>query len=998
MRRLLLSLTILALTVAVSGAAKPLSSADSINTGGSVSGRILDTDGHGAQGVILRALHLPDSAVVNGTASDSLGMYRISGLPMGRYVLVYSALGYNGGRLPFTLSPQQPNASIAPVTLTGSDLMLQEAVVTGVATPVTVEGDTVSYNADAYKTAEGAMTEDLIEQIPGAEIADDGKIKINGKEYNKILIDGKEFFGDDPSATLKNLPANIIKRIRTYDRKSAQARITGIDDGIENNVIDIEIKPNLFKGLVGSAGASAGNHDRYNTQLNVNRFRKDRHVALVGSMNNVNNPVFAERGSGAANYSRSSRPGLTASKSAGLTFAKEKKKEYEVSGNVRYNYTNGEEMSDRRSETAYNDSTFRYGQGENHSDRRRHELNMNMKLEWQPDTLTRIDFRPNVSYSKTDNWGTTHSASQSWNGLASSDTIDINDISGRTTSDSHSWSESLSLLVYRRLNPRGRSLTLNTSFGYSDAQGNNDSRHIAHYFLRPRRNRNYMRYWDSNSHSLNYSVGLAYNEPLFKHTYLQLRYSYSYHHARSERYGYEYDYLTQDTTLIADAIDWTSVPIDTTLSNVYQNTYRSHSININMRHTTPKLNLSYGVHLNPRTNQTDYIFGQKMDRGLLTQHLMNWSPNLHFKYRFTKRNTFDLVYTGNSDEPNIDELQEIIDKSNTSNIRYGNPSLKPGFNHNVRANLNLYSEKTHRSLVTNWNYTNVQNATSNMTFNESSTGVRVSKLMNVNGRWSTSGNINFNTPLDSSMRWNVSTNSALSYNEGTNYNSTPLTRDMLHAAGITTDFQDISFNDIDRLQPYALRNHTQTLRLVQSASLQYRLGHFSWRLSGSINYYKVQNSINKAAERETFDYAIRANLQSDLPFDMQISTNINYLSRHGYSSNIVKNRAIWNAQLTKRLFAHDAGLLSLQVFDLLHQRTNVNRSISGLTITDTHSMVLGSYFLASFQYRINTMRRGQRGQRWQRGSQQRQRNGYNRPQSGSRPPGNRTNGSRNGRK
>ena len=212
------------------------------------------------------------------------------------------------------------------------------------------------------------------------------------------------------------------------------------------------------------------------------------------------------------------------------------------------------------------------------------------------------------------------------------------------------------------------------------------------------------------------------------------------------------------------------------------------------------------------------------------------------------------------------------------------------------------------------------------------------------------------------------------------------------------NINDISFNDIDRLQPYALRNHTQTLRLVQSASLQYRLGHFSWRLSGSINYYKVQNSINKAAERETFDYAIRANLQSDLPFDMQISTNINYLSRHGYSSNIVKNRAIWNAQLTKRLFAHDAGLLSLQVFDLLHQRTNVNRSISGLTITDTHSMVLGSYFLASFQYRINTMRRGQRGQRWQRGSQQRQRNGYNRPQSGSRPPGNRTNGSRNGRK
>ena len=565
---------------------------------GNISGYITDIQNSPMEGIIVRVLHLPDSAVVNGAATDSLGRYQIDALPFGNYMLRYSAVGYDKGELRFKLTNKRSSYNAPDITMSLTDITLGEAVVTGNATPVTVINDTVAYNAAAYTTTEGATMDELVQALPGAEITDDGKIKINGKEYSKILIDGKEFFGDDPQATLKNLPANIIKRIKTYDRKSAQARLTGIDDGVENNVIDVELKPNMFKGVVGNAGVSAGNHDRYNTRLNANRFRKDDHVAIVVNTNNVNNPAFSERGNGATNYSNDARSGLTASKSVGATFAKEKKDKYKISANARYGFTNADQQSDSHSETAYNNGTYRYGNNNSHSDRRRHEFNFNLEWEWKPDTLTTIQFEPNFTYNKTGNWDNGNSYSQSWDGNTSSDTVSINRHKSLNSSESEAGNESASFTFFRRLSRTGRNISFNSSLNYSDNNSNSNSRNLLYYFLQPTRDRNYSRHSDGHSFSMGYSLGFAYNEPIFKNSYLQLRYNYSYRHARSNRYGYQQNRI--DSLMNEDGLkDWAEIPVDTALSSCNENNYSSHNIHINMRHTTPKLNLSYGVNLNP---------------------------------------------------------------------------------------------------------------------------------------------------------------------------------------------------------------------------------------------------------------------------------------------------------------------------------------------------------------------------------------------------------------
>lgn len=943
---------------------------------GFVEGRVLDVDGSPMQMATLRVTRAADSVFVAGGVSDSLGRYRVGGLPVGSYVMRYSMLGYRSGLVKFNVLESRPFVSVPDIHMQTTDHTIGEALVVGSAPPVTVVDDTVAYNANAYQVPEGSMVEDLIEQIPGAEVTDDGKIKINGKEYNKILVNGKEFFGNDPQAALKNLPANIVKRIKTYDRKSDRARITGIDDGEENNVIDLEIKPNMLKGLVGQIGGALGSHDRYSATANVNRFRQDGHVSLMGGLNNVNNPGFSERGRGSMNFSRAAQPGLTAAKSVGLSLGKDKKDHYRINGNLRYGYTNGEQRNSRHSETAYSATNYRYGNSESRSLRRRYEINANFFMEWKPDTLTTLQLRPDFNYSSTDNNSQSKSDASRWDGSEETDTIAINRQNSSSSGGSDNTSATINLNAFRRLNAKGRNISASGSFSYGDGKSENFSSHDITYFLQPDRNRDYNRYSDGANHRMGYSASLSYNEPLFKGAFMQLRYGFNYSHSRSNSYGRERNYTAADSTIDRNApVDWQEIPVDTALSSCTENTYLTHNIHLSIRHVSQKLNLSYGMNLTPRHNEVNYVFGPKMDKGLVTQNLLNWSPSFNFRYRFTKRTTIDAHYNGQSNEPNIDDLQEVIDKTNPQNIRYGNPSLKPSFTHSVSADFNHFGERTHRSLVTNVSYSTVTNSTSNMTLYESSTGVRVSKLMNVDGHWGTSGNVDYNMPLDSLEHWNFSAGVNASYNENTNYNSTPLTPADLLGKGVTADFEKLRPSDIDLLQPLAIKNHTRSLRLNQRIGLNFRLKTFSARLGGSINYYKVENNIQTAARRETFDYRASFRLQFDLPYDFQISTSINFNSRHGYTASIQKNIAIWNMQLSRRLFARRQGLVTLQIYDLLHQRSNVSRDISNLTVSDTRSEVLSNYFMLGFQWRINTM--GRRSDNGNRSGNRRQ--GNNRP-------------------
>ena len=306
-----------------------------------VSGRVIEADSkEPAAQATIQLLSLPDSAYAAGIASSNQGWFRLPKVKAGRYVLKISYIGFHTKYVPVHLYANVTEKKVGTLALESDAVMLSEAVVTAEAPQVTVKEDTLEYNSSAYRTPEGAMLEELVKKIPGAEIDDDGNVKINGKEVKKIMVDGKEFFGGDVKTGLKNLPVHMIDKLRTYDKKSDLARITGIDDGEEETVLDLKVKKGMNQGWIGNASVAGGTEDRYGSNLMLSRFVKGSQFTLLGSANNVNDEGFS--GGGGPRFRNSN--GLTATKMLGATFAKETEK-LELGGSARYNYSDRDASS-----------------------------------------------------------------------------------------------------------------------------------------------------------------------------------------------------------------------------------------------------------------------------------------------------------------------------------------------------------------------------------------------------------------------------------------------------------------------------------------------------------------------------------------------------------------------------------------------------------------------------------------------------------------------------
>lgn len=306
-----------------------------------VSGRVVEDTKEPAIQATVQLLSLPDSTQASGTATTAQGYFTLPKVSAGKYVLKVSYIGFKNQYIPLHLYATTTAKNVGTLTLETDAVMLAEAVVTAEAPQVQVVEDTLVYNSSAYRTPEGAMLEELVKKLPGAEVDDDGNVKFNGKELKKIMVDGKEFFGGDVKTGLKNLPVDMIDKLKTYDKKSDLARITGIDDGEEETVLDLTVKKGMNQGVFGNFDLAGGTEDRYMGRGMVNYFRDNTQVSFIAGANNVNDQGFSG-GGGGPRWRRSN--GLNATKELGLNFATETDK-LELGGSARYNYSDRDAAS-----------------------------------------------------------------------------------------------------------------------------------------------------------------------------------------------------------------------------------------------------------------------------------------------------------------------------------------------------------------------------------------------------------------------------------------------------------------------------------------------------------------------------------------------------------------------------------------------------------------------------------------------------------------------------
>ena len=355
-----------------------------------VSGIVVDRDTK--EGVYMATIQLlkADSTFVRGTLSGEDGSFSLELPAEGKFILKFSSVGYKNLSKNITASQSKPDINLGKITFGADAIMLKGATVLGQAAKVTLKEDTFVYNASAYRTPEGAVVEELVRKLPGAQVDDDGKITINGKEVKKILFDGKEFMAGDTKTAMKNIPTSIIEKVKAYEDKSDLAKVTGIDDGEEETVLDFGIKKGMNKGFFANADLSAGTHSRYSERLMGAGFQDKIRIMGFGNANNVNDVGFHGGGGG-----RWGTPlqGLNAKKLLGVNINYDDKSRLKLDGSARWNHSDGDVHSTQSIENFVNKSGA-FSNSDNHNYTRGDSYDVRFKLEWKPDTLTDILLRP----------------------------------------------------------------------------------------------------------------------------------------------------------------------------------------------------------------------------------------------------------------------------------------------------------------------------------------------------------------------------------------------------------------------------------------------------------------------------------------------------------------------------------------------------------------------------------------------------------------------------
>ncbi|MBR5481139.1 MAG: TonB-dependent receptor [Bacteroidaceae bacterium] len=869
-------------------------------------------------------LYKQDSTMVGGHASDKNGDFLLANVRPDVYVLKVSFMGFKTQSFKLDLTDKKGNFKTQDILMREEEKLMAEAVVSGQMPEMTVVEDTVMYNADAFALPEGSMVEDLVKRLPGMVEEEDGSLTWNGKAVSQILVDGKEFFGNNRELVMKNLPADIIDKVKAYDRQSDLARVTGIDDGNEKTVLDLAIKKNKKKGWFGQLEGGYGTSDRYHGRANVNRFEGKQKFSVIGNANNTRGDGMTDRQEGGTNFSV-------------------EKGNVEADGSLYADF--GQGSTDRTS----NSQSFvrkSYSNSASSGSNRNRNMGFEFKLEWEPDSMTDINFRPNFSMNGSES--TSKSANATFddnpyavegitNPLLQMDKlaplIGVNHRRDASFSENERMNGSASLQINRKFRKKGRNVTLNANGGFSKGETNRDSyNQVDYYKILALTGEDSIyhktQYNESLSKSWNVGGRLSYTEPVGDQMFIQMSYNYTYRFTDNDRnVSSIFDPMNAQLGVgLGNYRDFREHSVlDQAQCNYTTNTYQNHNVSLQYRIVRTKYRLTTGVNVQPQINSVDYTKGYKSYD--VTRHVVNASPTVDFRYRFSKVEQLRIRYGGNTGQPGITDLiPDTLSNANPLNVRLGNPGLKPSFTQNMRMDYQKSIPALQRAFSADMQFILTQNSVTSRTEYNDETGGRVTQPENVNGNWNARAGFNFNTAFKGDQRFRVSTNT---------------TGSMTNAVGYV--YQNKT----------TVRNKTRGMHLSESARFTYHDENFEANVKGSIRYNHSRSTSSSASDLDTYIFSYGGEAVWKLPWRMALSTDIQMRSRRGYAdANMNTDQLLWNVQLSQSFLKQRNLILTVRAYDLLNQRDEVSRRITESARTDSRSEMVHQYVVCSLMYKF----------------------------------------------
>lgn len=867
----------------------------------------------------VRLLNVKDSAMVRGVVSARNGSFTLKNVKKGSYLLHITFIGYDPLYQPLQITGKKNPVNVGKLELSDGAIELGEAVVIGKAPEVTVRNDTVEYNADSYKVTEGSVLEDLLKKMPGVEVDSEGKITVNGKEVKKVMVDGKEFFSDDPKVASKNLPAKMIDKLQVLDKKSDMAQMTGFDDGEEETVINLTVKPGMKQGWFGNAYGGYGSKDRYEGNAMVNRFVNNDQITFMGGTNNTNNMGFSDLastmfsgmgGGGGRRGGFGAGSGITSSGNAGLNFSKEfKPDKLTLGGNTRYSHSDNDARSKSDRQNILPGDSSSYDNSEAMSRTKSDNFGVDFRLEWKPDTMTQLIFRPSfsLSHSMNDNFSDATTLDNE------RDTVNTNKSSNY--SESNGYNLNASIDFSRKLNNKGRVFSATLSGGNSDSYSDGMNRSDIVYFNQTDALKNSIidqrsRY---DNKGFNYRAYVSWVEPIGHNNFIQATYSISQRKQEALKNVYNQD---------ADGI---YNVLDSAYNQSYRNNFISQRASLSFKSQRAKFNYTIGLNLDPSYSSSENFVGDTT-LSKITRKVVNLSPMAQFNYMFDKRTNLRIMYNGRTSQPSMTQLQPVADISDPTNITIGNPDLNPRYTNNVFIRFQQFTPEKQRAFMIMANGSYIINDIVSYTSYNQETGVKTTTYKNVNGNYSGNVRMMLNTPLKN-KKFSINSMTMASFANSNGY-----------------------INEE--------KNTNRNLILSERGGIDFRSSYLDLGINGNIRYNATSNSLQKENNQNTFNYGAGGYTTIYLPLNFKIESDVNWSTNSGYGDGFKQNEVLWNASASKSFLKNNQGTLRFKIYDILQQRSNISRSVTASYIQDSEYNTLGSYFMVHFIYRFSIFKGG----------------------------------------
>lgn len=897
-----------------------------------------------------------DSTFVAATSAGRDGSFRLGGVARGKYLVSFSFLGYETLTRRVTMADK--NIDMGRVTMAESSILLQETTVVGVKTEIVVKEDTIEYNADSYRTQPNAVVEDLLKRLPGVEVDSEGKITANGKEITKILVDGEEFFSDDPKVATKNLPVNIVDKLQVIDRKSDLARLTGVDDGEDETVINLTVKKGMKNGWFGNATAGYGTDDRYSGNFMVNYFKDKNQFSILGSANNTNEMGFTDRG--ASRFTRfGGRNGISTTQSIGVNFAVGTEEKLRVGGDVFYSHSDRDSRNSSNRQYLFPDSTSYYDEAGSSRDRG-HNISGNFRLKWEIDSFSTFEFRPRFSVSFSDSESADSSATRAGDAARSL----VNRSLSNKLNDGTSYEMSGRIVFNHKFRSHpGRSYSASLNYQFSDTKEDGSTYTDNTYFFVPDENETINQIYDNHQWSNSIQGRLTWTEPLgnVKNArFLTFSYNGQYRFNNADKYVYDLVEATSAATTANSALmsmlrdpafkqrvveeygslAWTNPTmlrqivedelqpeLNEEQSNRFRNNYFNQSLQVGFKQVRDNYNLDVGAMVNASMSSSEDLINP--DRNIATRWVWNVAPYARIRFKMNKSRSLSFDYRARTTQPSLTQLQPVADVSNPLRIVVGNPDLAPTFTQRVNLRYSDFDQDRQRSIMAMANVQFANNSIISTTDYDSQTGGQVTTYENVNGVWS--GNLMgmISMPFRNKS-WYFSSMGAVRYSNTVGYNN-------------------------------GLYNRSGSLSVNLSPGIRFNTDAVQLELRPNYNVQITHNTVQSQNDRTIHSYGGMFNGAYYTPFGLVLNTDLTYSGTQGYSQGYDSDQWLWNVSLSYQFLKNKAATITAKVYDLLHQKQNISRTINASYIEDSEYNSVTRYVMLSFTYRFTTFGSGGSG-------------------------------------